>query len=194
VKELILAMYSGGLDSLGMLYVLLTDPRYESYKVHVHHVDIYNLENRTEAERQAVEKTLKLLRERFSFEYSNSMIGFHAFNGQFLYDTDVTNFMSGYICSTSAQTKYVAFGKTLDDAVDDRLVRSAKIFSAFTQAEKIYPVGSLSKQEIYDLLPPELRASAWSCRTPVYSQGKPIACGKCKTCVAMSKIVKICQD
>ena len=45
------------------------------------------------------------------------------------------------------------------------------MFAAFgTKAVKIYPVKELSKQQIVDMLPKELRALTWSCRKPLYDQ------------------------
>ena len=40
-QQIILAMYSGGLDSLGMIYKLLTDPEYKDYVLHIHHVHVH---------------------------------------------------------------------------------------------------------------------------------------------------------
>ena len=48
-QQIILAMYSGGLDSLGMVYRLLTDPEYTDYAVHIHHVHNRNVEDRVRA-------------------------------------------------------------------------------------------------------------------------------------------------
>ena len=49
-QQTILAMYSGGLDSLGMVYQLLTDPAYAEYGLHIHHVNNRSIENRHAAE------------------------------------------------------------------------------------------------------------------------------------------------
>jgi len=35
-QQTILVMYSGGLDSLGTVYHLLTDPAYKDYRLHIH--------------------------------------------------------------------------------------------------------------------------------------------------------------
>ena len=45
-QQVILAMYSGGLDSLGMVYKLLTEEQYKDYYIHIHHVHNKNVENR----------------------------------------------------------------------------------------------------------------------------------------------------
>ena len=51
-------MYSGGLDSLGMVYRLLTDPEYQDYDLHIHHVHNKNIENRHRAEDIMVQQAL----------------------------------------------------------------------------------------------------------------------------------------
>jgi tRNA(Ile)-lysidine synthase TilS/MesJ len=62
MEQQILAMYSGGLDSLGMVYKLLTDPEYRDYSVHVHHVHNKNVEQRNRAEAIAVDLAIAELK------------------------------------------------------------------------------------------------------------------------------------
>jgi len=182
----ILAMYSGGLDSLGMVYKLLTAPEYKDYIVHVHHVHNRNIENRDRAEAIAVEIALKELeRLGYSFIYSESQIASQPYNNQFMYDTDSMNFFAGYICSVNPNIKHVSMGMNANDtnhSLNERRVRADKILAAFTVVTKIYPVLNMSKREIYDGLPESLRNMFWSCRTPVYSENSIQPCGKCKTC------------
>ena len=94
----ILAMYSGGLDSLGMIYKLLTEPEYKDYALHIHHVHNQNVEHRDRAEAIVVEKVLaELERLGFSFIYSESQIASQPYNNKFMYDSDSMNFFAGYI-------------------------------------------------------------------------------------------------
>jgi 7-cyano-7-deazaguanine synthase in queuosine biosynthesis len=188
-QSTILAMYSGGLDSLGMVYLLLTDPAYKDYDVHIHHVHNKNVERRWRAEARAVEQaTSELRRLRFKFAYSESEIGTQPFGRKFLYDTDTMNFFAGYVCSVNPNIKKVAMGMQANDAnqaLEDRRIRAGKILSAFTDAEKIYPVLDMTKREIYDMLPETLRDLFWSCRRPVYSEKNIAPCEKCDTCVKL---------
>ena len=55
-------MYSGGLDSLGMIYRLLTDTDYNQYNIHIHHVHNQNVENRQKAEAVTVKVALEELK------------------------------------------------------------------------------------------------------------------------------------
>ena len=188
-QQIILAMYSGGLDSLGMVYKLLTEDAYKDYTVHIHHVHNRNVENRWRAEAIAVEQAVKELRALgFEFEYSESEIGTQPFGRHFLFDTDTMNFFAGYVCSVNPNIKLVAMGMQADDAnqsLEDRRVRANNILRAFTDVKKIFPVEFMTKREIYDMLPAALRNVFWSCRRPVYTEKSIAPCGKCDTCVKL---------
>jgi 7-cyano-7-deazaguanine synthase in queuosine biosynthesis len=190
-QQVILAMYSGGLDSLGMIYKLLTDPEYKDYGLHIHHVHNRNVENRDRAEAIAVELALKELRRLgFSFVYSESEIASHPYGRNFLYDSDTMNFFAGYICLANPNIAKVAMGMQANDgnhSLEERRKRADKILRAFTPVEKIYPVLNMTKRGIYDSLPESLRNMFWSCRKPVYTEKNIAPCGKCDTCVKLKE-------
>jgi 7-cyano-7-deazaguanine synthase in queuosine biosynthesis len=190
-QQTILAMYSGGLDSLGMTYKLLTDPEYKDYKLHIHHVHNRNVENRAQAEKIAVDMALKELRRLgFAFDYSESEIGTQPYGNKFLFDSDTLNFFAGYICSANPNIVRVALGMQANDynlALEDRRKRADAILAAFTDVKKIFPVMTMTKREIYDSLPDTLRNIFWSCRRPVYNEKNIAPCGKCDTCVKLRK-------
>jgi len=185
----ILAMYSGGLDSLGMIYKLLTDPEYRDYKLHIHHIHNRNVENRAQAEKIAVDMALKELRRLgFTFDYSESEIGTQPYGNKFLFDSDTLNFFAGYICSANPNIVRVALGMQANDhnlALEDRRKRADKILAAFTDVGKIYPVMAMTKREIYDSLPETLCNIFWSCRRPTYNEKNIAPCGRCDTCVKL---------
>ena len=185
-QQTILAMYSGGLDSLGMIYKLLTDPEYKDYGLHIHHIHNKNVENRDQAEAIVVPLVLKELKKLgFSFDYSESEIRTQPYGNRFLYDTDSINFFAGYICSVNPNIKKVAMGMQANDAnqsLEDRRKRADAILAAFTDVGKIYPVLEMSKREIYDSLPEGLRNMFWSCRRPTYTEKNVKPCGRCDTC------------
>lgn len=187
----ILAMYSGGLDSLGMVYKLLTDPQYTGHIVHIHHVHNRNIEHRDKAEAIVVERVLSELEHLgFMFFYSESQIASQPYNGRFMYDTDSINFFAGYICSVNPNIVKVAMGMQANDAnqaLEYRRVRADKILAAFTDVGKIYPVLDMTKREIYDMLPETLRDLFWSCRRPVYTEKNIAPCLKCDTCVKLKE-------
>jgi 7-cyano-7-deazaguanine synthase in queuosine biosynthesis len=189
MEQIILAMYSGGLDSLGMLYKLLTDPEYKDYKLHIHHIHNRNVENRDQAEAIVVPLVLRELKKLgFSFDYSESEIKTQPYGNKFLYDTDSINFFAGYICSVNPNIKKVAMGMQANDAnqsLEDRRKRADTILAAFTDVGKIYPVFDMTKREIYDMLPANLRNMFWSCRRPTYTEKNVKPCGRCDTCLKL---------
>lgn len=184
-------MYSGGLDSLGMVYKLLTEEQYKGYDIHIHHVHNKNVENRWRAEQIAVDIALAELKNLgFKFAYSESEIGSVPFGQHFMFDTDSMNFFAGYVCSVNPDIKKVAMGMQSNDAnqrLEERRIRANKILQAFTDAEKIFPVVDMTKREIYDMLPESLRDKFWSCRRPVYSEKNIAPCGRCDTCVKLKE-------
>jgi len=188
-QKTILAMYSGGLDSLGMIYKLLTEPEYKDYKLHIHHIHQDNVENRAQAEAIAVSKVLAELKKLgFSFIYSESQISTIPFNGKFMYDSDSINFFAGYVCRVNPDIVNVAMGMQANDfnlALEERRKRADKILEAFTDVKKIYPVLDMTKREIYDSLPESLRDLFWSCRTPTYTEKSITPCQRCDTCVKL---------
>lgn len=190
-QQVILAMYSGGLDSLGMIYKLLTEPEYKDYKLHIHHIHNRNIENRHRAEKIVVDMVIKELeRLGFKFEYSTSEISTQPYGQHFLYDSDTLNFFAGYICSANPNIVKVAMGMQANDAnqrLEERRKRADKILAAFTDVGKIYPVLDMTKREIHDSLPDTLKNMFWSCRRPVYTEKNIAPCGKCDTCVKLKE-------
>ncbi len=184
-------MYSGGLDSLGMIYKLLTEEEYKGYAVHIHHVHNKNVERRNKAEAIVVDLALKeLKRLGFTFDYSESEIGTPPYGNRFMYDTDSMNFFAGYICSANPNIVKVAMGMQANDGnhtLEERRVRADKILAAFTPVGKIYPVLNMTKREIYDSLPDTLKNMFWSCRRPVYTEKNIAPCGRCDTCCKLKE-------
>ena len=190
-QKTILAMYSGGLDSLGMIYQLLISGEYRDHRLHIHHVHNRNIENRHQAEAIVVQQALAELKRRgFVFQYSESEIASQLYNEQFMYDSDSINFFAGYICSVNPDIVKVAMGMNATDsnhALEARRKRANAILAAFTPVEKIYPVLHMTKREIYDSLPDWLRDKFWSCRRPVYTDSGVESCGECKACKQLAE-------
>lgn len=178
---MILLMFSGGLDSTGVFYKLIK----EKEKLHVHHMNLINKENRCEAEKIAVKRICEYMKNIGEFDYSESTHEMPTINKSFAYDSDLYNLVAGSICSCNPKIKFVALGLTKSDlssSVSNRITRGNKIFESFnTNAKKTYPLVDKTKKEIYDNLPKELINLTWSCRTPIYNNGIH-KCGKCKSC------------
>jgi 7-cyano-7-deazaguanine synthase in queuosine biosynthesis len=186
-------MFSGGIDSTAALWHVLNNP--DQYgQIHVHHVHIQNIEARWKAEAAAVKEILAYMRAHApaTFTTSESTINTPTFGGNFLFDTEVVSFITGYMTSRDPHITKVIIGATGTDfamSAPQAVGRGKAIHNAFhidvkdhSGAIKEYPHVNLTKEEVHNTLPTELAALTWSCRTPHYADGKPIECGQCKTC------------
>jgi 7-cyano-7-deazaguanine synthase in queuosine biosynthesis len=184
VKPKILIMFSGGLDSTGAFWKLINSKE----PLHVHHLHLKNKENRTEAENKAVLDIVEYMKKVRDFTYSDSFHEYPCHNGNFMWDSDLYNFIAGTICLSVKSIELVAIGRTKSDGGLDRADRGTKILKTLSPwDEKIYPVGDMTKKEIYEMLPEELTKMTWSCRTPIYGNEIKTCC-KCKTCMKIKKI------
>lgn len=199
-KEKILCMFSGGLDSLGVLYLLLTRPEYRDVNIHVHHMYLNNVENRTEAEKIACENIFRYFRENKyrKFEYTESSHDMSFMRKYFIYDSVMYGFVGANMMINDLDLKTMAIGSNKDDRQNQgSIVRASKgkdtFYSILPSEIKyhrsyIYPVVNLTKQQIWNMLPGDLRELAWSCRRPIYDNGKPRTCQSCRACLEMNKI------
>ena len=197
LKPQILCMFSGGLDSVGMLWQLLTAEKYAGFEIYLHHMHLLNREERAEAEGEAVEVLYREFRKATGrdFKVTENVVEYRFMERGFIYDMDLAAFMSGNICRVNPRITKVAMGRTATDlaAVSSdfqaRMDRAQRIFENVLSLEKrdlperIFPVKAFTKAEIFAMLPETLREAAWSCRMPVYFDDKsPEPCGKCHTC------------
>lgn len=199
-------MFSGGIDSTGVLHKLMTDPVYENYSLIVHHIHIVNRENRAVAEGAAVKVILDYYKDQGrAFTISASTFNSSGFAplkaNRFPFDMDVCAFFSANICASRKDIVSVAMGRTKTD-VDSggenflmRMKRAQAIFKSVLSLEEekipeyIFPVVNYTKQEIWNFLPAEVRSNTWWCRRPTYDDGIPKACGKCQTCKDVNDFV-----
>lgn len=184
--QMILALLSGGIDSVAMTYLLLK----QGERLHIHHVEIENQENRTLAENIAVNKTLDYFRSvgLDNFEYTTNKVSSPTINGKFLYDSDTTNFIAGFICDANPKITQVAMGINKEDMrviPSPRIKRGNDLLQLFAKVEKLYPIKDYSKKDLYELLPQELKDIVWSCRTPKYEGVYAKPCYQCYTCGQM---------
>jgi len=186
-------MLSGGIDSTAALWHALNRPD-EYGQIHVHHIHIQNAESRWEAEAAAVNSILEYMKKHSptSFTSSQSTINTPNFGPNFLFDTELLNFMTGYMTSRDPHISKVIIGGTATDfamQANEAIARGKAIHNGFHPEEKDhsarvkhYPHSHLTKAEVYKTLPKGLALMTWSCRTPNYVNGKPVECGRCKTC------------
>ena len=187
-----LVLLSGGLDSLCMTHLILKDAK--DHEIHIHHINITNVEGRASAEATAVNSAIEYFQTNNypKFAYTESTIAAPNFGRSFMYDSDAVNFMAGYICSMNPTITEVAIGLNKSDTNGPnttRIQKANQLLALFTSATKIYPVKDYTKQEMYDLLPEELKTTFWSCRTPKYIDDKAHTCGHCHTCMQIQKLL-----
>ncbi|MGJ8656778.1 MAG: hypothetical protein ACSHX6_10030 [Akkermansiaceae bacterium] len=174
-KKAILCMFSGGLDSVGVLYRLLTSAEYDDYTMHVHHMHLLNREERTEAEAHAVEKIIPLIQERTGrpIRYTENVMEYRFLQTRFIYDMDLAAFMAANIVREYRDIEKVAMGRTKTDVEAgsqnfiDRMDRAQKLYELTLSLEqnlvipeRIFPVLDLTKAEIFAMLPEEIRDCA----------------------------------
>lgn len=187
MKPNTLIMFSGGLDSTGVLYKLINSKE----ELLVHHLYLSNKENRGEAESIAVKNIIEYMRKIREFSYTESYHEYPAYNGNFMWDSDIYNFVAGTICLSLKSIKEVAIGRTKSDSGLDRSQRGTKILNILSpNVKKIFPVGDMTKKEIYEMLPEDLRELTWSCRKPIYKENNIEVCKTCKTCLEILQINK----
>jgi len=201
----ILCMFSGGLDSTGALYSLLTQSEYKDYNIHVHSMDLSNIENRSGAEFQATMNIKKWFIDKgYKFKFTRSVHEYKFMSNCFIWDSDICAFMAGQITRCSPRSyNYIVMGRTKTD--DDmnhsnmtgRIKRAREIFhasygeSSKQKPEYLYPVIDMTKQDIWDMLPEELRNYTWSCRTPKQNNKFDwVTCGSCITCNDIKKYIR----
>lgn len=194
VKNRTLVMFSGGLDSTAALWHVVNRPE-EYGDIHVHHIHIQNVENRWKAEAESVKAILAYIRKSAPAEFSvsESVIRTPQFGNKFMFDAEIFNYLSGYMTSRDPLINKVVLGITGTDyeiGFDEVAKRGKAMHNAFHSDEednatrlKEFPLKDLTKNEVYKSLPSELALLTWSCRRPRYVEGKPVECGKCKTCV-----------
>ncbi len=204
----ILCMYSGGLDSAGALWQLIHDQRYSEYEILVHHVQLLNITNRYYAERQAVDKTIPLFRSLTGRKLylSSTILDFAFMAPKVPVDADGYGFVAANLANIDLNIAYIAIGRTADDETTggdplhhitncvEKALSIAKIGKKNpSSAICITPVIEFTKQQIWNILPEDIRNASWSCRIPHYQQasgGKIIAsaCMRCNACIARAKL------
>lgn len=208
IRSKILCLFSGGLDSAGALWKLIHDTTYADYDILVHHVHLVNSTNRFTAEKQAIEQTIPLFNKytQRKLYYSSTIIDFAFLGKSVPIDADLYGFVAANLVNIDLSIKFIALGRTLDDKnsgndpltqLVDRINNALYLCNytrpTFTTAECLTPVVTMTKQQIWAMLPPEIRTSTWSCRTPIYQAdvtGSLIAtpCQNCHACQFRAKL------
>ena len=199
MKETVLVMFSGGVDSTFMLYHYLKNT---DYKIHVHHISLrYPSEPRWKEEDIASKNIVQYCQNIRSFDYSESRMdfGFYKYAGR---DSDTQLVMAAKVAPNIKGPISLALGWQYSDYQEDLINGRAKervtekLWEALCESidygldkhinrEILLPLVQmkLSKKEMLKILPLELLRLTWSCRRPLKdknSVSRP--CGKCHPC------------
>lgn len=202
-------MFSGGIDSSGVLHQLITDADYRDRQLVVHHIVLQNRENRAQAELDSVAKIIDYYQKNYSerpFIYTESIFNTSGFAplsaNRFPFDMDVCAFIAGNLAVARKDIRQIAMGRTKTDVASggdyfrQRMERAQRIFKAVycLEAESapnyIFPVINMSKKEIWQMLPTPVQVASWYCRHPQYqSDGSAMPCKQCTTCKEVAKFL-----
>lgn len=187
-----LALVSGGLDSVALLANLL---QHTKHKVHAHFVEMVNHENRSNAEKAAMQKCVNyLIRHYRPFEYSTSvyemMLGEPKWVGP---DISAVMFMAGRLCKSLGNNMDMIWTGHMRGPVYEYVDAGAVLAASFSSLLKkplwVMPVLNLLKFDLYESIPRELAVLTWSCRNPVYEHdGTAQQCGVCHACEAHKRV------
>jgi len=200
-------MFSGGVDSTGVLWKLLSSDDYKDWHIHVHHINIVSQEDRHIAEGYAVDNILKKIRNDYDFrlfDYTESTIDTSFLRKplfkNFMFDTDALAFVGAQMCLGNRTIRYIVTGRSKTDEEESsshfRINKSRDVFNACLDGypeDLEFPTYNpilihLSKSEIWDMLPEDIRVLTHWCRRPSYFDDNVIPCGKCNTCKQMNEI------
>ncbi len=196
----VLVMLSGGLDSVAMLYKMLTET-HQNEILHVHHIALESWESdyKSDGELTAAHKTMGYFKD-YRFEHSHSWINYFypVFDQTQYYHT------AGCLAACLPKVHSVAIGRTKSDLFnftrydpkqeviqdhEELFYLTAKSFCTFKSkkinSKLIFPVQNYTKTELYNCLPTELKETFWSCRRP---SNWDTICGKCSKCKEIQKI------
>ena len=201
MKEIVILMLSGGLDSVYLLHDYLT--KTETI-IHAHHI-ILNVpaEPRAEQEQVATRRIVEYYKKNGyrEFEYSESMwqFPFYQYTG---WDSDLCLMTAAKIAGNlDADLISVALGACLEDlerpVIQERMRRRVNplLWSALRNsmsdkapnlnADYYLPLvdKKISKAKMVKELPEEVLKQVWSCRRPVDDR----QCGQCESCKHLNK-------
>lgn len=187
MKTLILV--SGGLDSTCALVKLIRETNDELI---VHHIYYKTLENRAEAEYQAIFKIIPYCQKIRTFTYHETM---QDYTQIFMpYDPHIMRFTAAQICRGNSGINRCVSGHCKEDTNPNTV--SNAIFNAALSGnpdkiEWYYPCGDMTKYDEKEYLTkydPELLDHIWYCRKPIKNKNKWDKCNKCYTCYQMENI------
>ena len=200
-----LVMFSGGVDSTYLLWKLLTET---DHHIHAHHISMRTAaENRWEMEGQATTHIWTELLKIRPFDVSSSVLDLDTlpYTG---WDSDAQLYIGARVAAAiKADNVQLMLGITANDAkrpvIMNRVKRNVlgNLWTALRESiddeqrgrinpEVAFPIKDMTKRQIVEHLPTNLRQLTWSCRLPVKVQGMTVPCGTCLPCQVLQDALK----
>lgn len=188
-KETAIVMYSGGMDSVSLLWNLL---EHTEQDIHVHSIHIDNSEGRVKAEAKAIENTINYMRKnQRPFEFSSSVYSWKAKypGGK---DMVLALFQAMRVASGLGKTFNIVYTGDYNIFRDEG-AEAQGVLNALCTTRRVKPIwlapfehmtyNSVERSKgIYLSMPEELREMYWSCRHPTDALDGFIVCGNCHAC------------
>lgn len=198
-NEKALVMYSGGMDSVSLLWNLLEHTEQEIF---VHAISIQNSEGRFKAEAKAVQESINFMKKvQRPFSFSTSVYSWMAqypggrdmvlalFQSMRVASGLNENFNIVYTGDYNIGREEGCQAQSMINALSSRSRRPTWL----TPFEEMTKISNERSKGIYLSMPEELKTMYWSCRKPKQVVNNFVICGKCHAC-QRQKIMKESLD
>lgn len=188
-NETAIMMYSGGMDSVSLLWNLL---EHTEQDIHVHSIHIDNSEGRVKAEAEAVKNTINYMKEhQRPFEFSSSV---YSLKMKYPGGKDMTLALFQAMRAASGLGKAFNIVYTGDYNIGrDEGAEAQGVLNALSTTRRVKPIwlapfehmtyNSVERSKgIYLSMPEYLRNNYWSCRKPTELLSGFVVCGECHAC------------
>lgn len=200
-KQVTLVMFSGGIDSVYVLYRLLKESDDE---IIAHHIHFVNREGRHRAEEIACRRIVKWLSETVRpFIYTESTVDRRRFRA-FGMDDMTVGFEVGIIANSFLMDRghdidRWTTGTCLEEELEyygaEEVERFEHVLNAAAAgcypnpAPRFFQLKIIPKKDQMAYMGSTLVDLCWTCREPIWDgDAPPKECGKCKTCKLMNQI------
>jgi 7-cyano-7-deazaguanine synthase in queuosine biosynthesis len=188
-NETAIVMYSGGMDSVSLLWNLL---EHTDQDLHVHSIHIDNSEGRCRAEAEAILKTINYMKKnQRPFEFSSSV---YSWQSKYPGGKDMVLALFQAMRVASGLGKSFNIVYTGDyNIFRDEGAEAQGVLNALCTTRRVKPIWlapfehmtftSVERSKgIYFSMPEELREMYWSCRKPTEVMNGFVVCGECHAC------------
>lgn len=200
MKPRLFCLYSGGLKSAGYLWQILSNDKYDDYIIHIHHISIINYKMAYFAQEYYTKKSLEIFKQHFNREliFTHNQINFNCLPKHSLLpnDIDICSFVANQYVSLNHDTEYIILGRSNEDSIEESkpikranfALNKMKDVSQFNNNVSYLELNNnLSRKDIYNILPHDIRSVVWSCHNPIYEIKKQqitkiVKCNKCCKC------------